>query len=205
MPYHDVGPNESVPSLAREYGLFWETIWDHPNNSDYRSARKNPNVLREGDVIFVPDIKLRQESRATDEKHRFKRKGVPIKIRLRMLKLDKPRANEGYVIEIDGKKIQGKTDGDGVLEHYVPNHVHEANLHFGAEEYKIEIGTLDPIDEITGVQHRLNNLGFDCGDEIGRLGPQTQMALKSFQTKNGLEVTGQVDEPTKKKLNELHQ
>jgi N-acetylmuramoyl-L-alanine amidase len=86
MPDHTVTQGECISSIAERYGLFWETVWNHPNNAELRQQRENPNVLRPGDVVFVPERREKLESGATDTRHRFLKKGVPAKLRLRLLK-----------------------------------------------------------------------------------------------------------------------
>jgi peptidoglycan hydrolase-like protein with peptidoglycan-binding domain len=54
------------------------------------------------------------------------------------------------------------------------------------------------------VQQRLKNLGFSCGDENNEVGPRTRAALRSFQEKHGLQMTGEIDEPTKNRLREIY-
>ena len=70
--------------------------------------------------------------------------------------------------------------------------------------FKLELGHLDPVAEATGVQARLNNLGFFCGKVDGIIGPMTQEAFKAFQEKNGLSETGTADQATRNKLAQLH-
>ena len=49
---------------------------------------------------------------------------------------------------------------------------------------------LDPIDEVSGVQGRLYNLGFRPGPHDGILGPLTEAAIKKFQQQVGAKVDG---------------
>jgi len=55
-------------------------------------------------------------------------------------------------------------------------------------------------DEVRKVQSALNQNGEDVKVD-GRWGPQTSQALRDYQQKNGLQVSGQLDEQTKQKLN----
>lgn len=84
MPQHTVRDGDCITSIAYEYGLYWETIWEDSQNSQLRQQREDPNVLRPGDVVFVPGPGLREEVGETEQRHRFRRKGVPIKLRLRL-------------------------------------------------------------------------------------------------------------------------
>jgi uncharacterized protein (TIGR02594 family) len=77
--------------------------------------------------------------------------------------------------------------------------------------YELEIGALNPIQEkapddkcLSGVQQRLNNLGFDAGVVDGIDGPNTQGAVRRFQTKFQLTVNGQADTKTQKALYDFH-
>jgi peptidoglycan hydrolase-like protein with peptidoglycan-binding domain len=46
------------------------------------------------------------------------------------------------------------------------------------------------------VQQRLNNLGYDAGPPDGQLTPQTQGAIRQFQSDVGLPASGQADAST---------
>ncbi len=54
--------------------------------------------------------------------------------------------------------------------------------------------------DLMQVQGRLKELGHDPGPVDGRLGPQTQAALKAFQTDYGLAATGEIDAETRAAL-----
>lgn len=205
MPKRKVGVGESTSSLAKKKGFFWRTIWEHGENAALRAKRDDPNVLDEKDDIFIPERVIKKVSKGTEQQHVFLRKGEPSKIKLQMLQLGEPRKDEDYVLDIDGKQTNGKTDGDGRLEHFIPGDAKSGKLIFkgGKEIYYLRLGNLDPLDQISGVQQRLNNLGFNCGDEMGRLGEKTKDALRKFQVEYKLEETGEPDAATKGKLQEL--
>jgi hypothetical protein len=206
MPDYIVNQGECIESIAKDHGLFWETIWNDPKNQKLKQNRKNPNILLAGDKVFVPDLRLKQEPGATETKHRFKKKGVPSKIKL-VLKdqKSKPRANVDYVIEIDGQLYRGKTDAQGQLEYPIPPNAQKGKLIVGtqSEEYNLNLGNMDPISEISGVQSRLKNLGFNC-EVSGKLDDTTKEAIRSFQKRYGLNETGEPDDPTRQKLEQEH-
>src|SRR3954471_8350258 len=102
MAKQKVGEGESTNSLAKENGFFWKTIWDHPENAQLKSLRKDPNVLFADDDIFIPDLQTKHYDKPTEQRHRFRRKGEPCKLKLQLLKNGKPRANEAYVLNIEG-------------------------------------------------------------------------------------------------------
>lgn len=206
MPEYTVKQGDCISSIAKKNGLFWEKVWDHPNNSQLKQKRKDPNILYPGDIVFVPDKEEKEESGATEQRHRFRKKGVPAKLHLQLLEDDEPRANESYTLIIDGNLLSGTTDSDGRLEQTVPPDGKNAKLLVGEsqDEYILNLGHIDPVDTVVGVQARLNNLGFGSGKLDGVLGPETKAALKRFQTKYELPESGEPDDATQKKLFEVH-
>lgn len=207
MPQYTVRQRDCLSSIAERYGLTWQRIWEHPNNAQFRNERESPNILYPGDVIFVPDRESRDESGSTSQRHRFRRRGTT-KLKIRLLIHGIAAANQAYILEIGGSSYNGNTDVDGILEETIPTNARNGKLTLqtGEDERELllDIGGLDPITEITGVQARLNNLGYDCGRVDGRIGPLTRAALSAFQETNELEITGEIDSATRDKLVELY-
>jgi localization factor PodJL len=56
---------------------------------------------------------------------------------------------------------------------------------------------------ITRAQKLLNKLGYDAGAPPGQLCDRTRDAIKSFERRNGLEETGEVNIPLVTKLERL--
>ena len=206
MPRVTINQGDDIAKLAHEYGHFPDKIWNHPENAALKAKRKTPNQLMPGDEVFVPDLELRQENKATDQKHKFKRKGTPHKFRIQLKRLGKPRKNEDYVLEIDDKQKTGKSDGEGVIEEWIPGNAKSGRLVLqgGKEVIPLRLGDLNPVDEISGIQQRLNNLGFKCGSESGEMDDQTRRALIRFQEAYKLEASGDRDAATIAKLRELY-
>src|SRR6188768_4030025 len=100
-----VSLGDSIPSIAQDFGHFADTIWNHANNAEIKAKRKNPNILFPGDDIFVPAIRLKDFSCATDARHSFKRKGIPAKLKIQLFLLGEPRRNEDYTLILDDKII----------------------------------------------------------------------------------------------------
>lgn len=200
---------DSIPSLAVDYGFFWRTIWEFGQNAQLKALRKNPNVLLPGDEVQIPDKQERHTNKPVDAMHKFKRKGEPAVIRLQFKEEDEPLANEPYVINFDSGRIMknGTLDADGILEQVIPGNAKtaEVSLRNGKIKQTFNIGHLNPVDEIIGVQQRLNNLGCGPCPEDNQLSEQLADAIKRFQARNNLDQTGQVDAALKAKLQEMTQ
>lgn len=217
MPKQQVGEGNSTSSLAKKKGFYWKTIWEHGENAELRQKRNDPNVLAANDEIFIPELQEKKVSKGTEQEHVFKRKGEPTKIKMQLMALGTPRANEDYVLAVAGELIRGKTDGDGKLEHFIPGDASSAKLVLkeGKEIQGLRIGSLDPTDLSEGVVQRLNNLGFKAPARIKKgakaaedfveekVGKKAINALKNFQQQNELKETGKVDGATIAKLKEL--
>jgi N-acetylmuramoyl-L-alanine amidase len=122
---------------------------------------------------------------------------------------DVPRKNTPYKLTIERRTLTGETDGDGMLDVQIPANAKRGVLVIdpGNENeatYKLRLGRLTPLSELSGIKIRLRNLGFDCGNTNDEEGPSFAAALKAFQEKNGLEQTGTLNDETRAKLKEIH-
>jgi len=108
---------------------------------------------------------------------------------------------------VDGVSRSGTTDGQGGISVDIAPDACHAALTVGqggaAIHYELELGHLDPIDTISGVQQRLRNLGFDCPED-GQLGVETITALRNYQADCQIKVTGQIDSATRGQLERDH-
>lgn len=204
---HEVASGECMASIALGTGHFWEKLWNLSENGELKRIRKDPNTLLTGDRVHVPPIEEKTESGATEKRHRFRRKGVPSKLRIRCLRFDKPLANLPYRLDVDGKLSEGNTDGDGRVECPIPPGAKQGVLLVSKEgreyEFRFDLGTLPPIDTTVGIKSRLANLGFDPGEINAEDNETYRAALRRFQEKEKLEMTGDPDQATRDKLAEL--
>lgn len=199
---HRVADGDCIESIAFAYGFFPGTLWDHPENAALREKRGNPHVLTPGDVVFIPDLREKEIPGETGKLHRFRRRGVPAKLRLRLTAGDEPRADVRYSIRIDGgATVSGKSAGDGMIEHWLPPAASQAILRLETGEvYTLKLGHLRPSDDEDGVRARLVNLGYgEIVDEAALVA-----ALLAFQRDRGLEETGEADAATMDELRSEH-
>lgn len=210
--HRTVAEGDCVASIAASAGHFWETLWNAPENEALAAERGDPNSLAKGDRVFVPDLRVKSVDAETGKRHRFRRRGVPCKLVLRLLTPSgEPRKKAAYVLTVEGADSRGHTDDDGYLRIAVPPGATRGKLVVKAEdeededeELEIEIGSLAPHDTIAGAQARLRNLGAIALRVTGELDEPTKQALLAFQRGHEIEPTGELDGPTASKLREAH-
>lgn len=180
---HVVKPGECVSSIAFEAGFFWQTLWDDPENATLKEARGAPNVLLPGDRLHVPEKREKEVPCETGARHRFTRKGVPELFRLRISDQgDESLAGEPYLLDVEGATQEGEIPEDGVLELRIPPDARRGILILRrtGEEFELRLGGLDPADTTSGMQARLNDLGYECGAADGDPGERTREAIRAF-------------------------
>jgi hypothetical protein len=211
--YYTVQQGDYLSKIAKDNGFTdYSVIWNHPNNSNLKNLRQNPNVLLPGDEVFVPDMEQKQESGATDKKHTFAVNKDSLKLRLVLEDIyEKPIAGAQCALLIDGQVYQLTTDSSGKLEQEIPLDSKEGSLTirgsqtpFADEALPIKIGHLDPVNEISGQVGRLNNLGYFAGPLDGSDYVAVESAVEEFQCDNGLTVDGICGPNTQSKLKQVH-
>src|SRR5215469_1542809 len=54
--YYSVCRGDCLSSISSQFGFdAYQAIYYHPENAAFRQKRPNPNVIYEGDVVFIPD------------------------------------------------------------------------------------------------------------------------------------------------------
>lgn len=221
-PMYTVRQGDYLAKIAKDYGFAnWRTIYDDSHNQGFRQKRPDPNLIFPGDQLFIPDAQTKTVQVQTNQPHRFTltKDGVSLHLNLvdaqrnplDILKYELSTAQETMTRK---KNEPGwESLGQGLVQETFARPESKATLKIwtideGAAEpdfaYTLMIGHLDPIEQVTGMQARLNNLGFDCGAVDGTCGPKTQSSLKAFQKEYGLPITGQPDVATRDKLTAVY-
>lgn len=214
MADYTVRQGDCIESIAYDHGLPWESLWDHAKNSALRELRKVHSALAPGDVVFVPERVVREVECATSQRHTFRGKGIPSRLRIRFVDhLGAPRAAE-YVLVLAGKRTSGTLDDGWVDAPMMPDVARgtvELRWQEDGEErveaHVLELGHLDPLATVTGVQARLFNLGYYHGPIDGEAGEAFELAVVRFQLDHldeGLDPLGVVDDATRAALGQAH-
>jgi Putative peptidoglycan binding domain len=211
MPQHTVIKGDDIASIAKQYGFAdWRKIWDFAANAALRQQRPNPDQLKVDDVVAIPETDERTESVPTDASHKFRYGAPPTKFKIRLWDVDdQPMANIRYRLTVAGQEHSGETDAQGNLVEVIPADARDGELTYWLTEtdavtWTVGFGELPPWQDLAGVQARLNNLGYGAGEVNGEANETTEAAIRAFQEKNQLTVTGTDDARTRAKLHELH-
>jgi hypothetical protein len=210
MPSYTVKQGDCIASIAFQFRMPPTTIWNHSKNSDLKNTRPDPYVLFPGDVVFVPEKEPRIEERPTDARHLFTVNYMPEVLSLRFLRDNEPSAGVPYTLVIDGRLAPaGTLNSEGACKIVISPGSKHGTITLGDpnddEVYQLLLGHLDPVEEFSGVQWRLSNLGYFLPtDDAGEESPEFQDAIRAFQEDQELPTENGLDEITRQKLMEVH-
>ena len=206
---YSVVQGDCLSRIASRFGFVnWHTIYDAPENADFRTLRPNPNIIFPGDGLFIPRKAGPAVTRPTGGRHVFNLLRVGTKLRLRI----ESSVSFSYRITVGDQSREGTLDPGGIIEMPIMPDADDGQLSVWPNgdrdkdpiEWDLLLGQLDPVEEVTGVQARLNNLGYSCGKVDGIVGPKTEAALRDFQEMCELVVSGQIDAATRVELRRRH-
>lgn len=211
---HTVNQGECLSQIARDYGFDdWRTVYDASENAEFRRLRPNPNLIYPGDKIVIPVFDPGSEGAATEKTNVFEVKVGHTLLRIIVKDaLDKAIAGKKYRLTVGSlPPVEGTTAGDGLIEQEIPVDAKtgslEVFLHGKTDPpllWSLLIGGLDPLEQVSGYQARLNNLAYDSGPVDGINGQLTKGAARRFQTKQKILVDGIVGPQTRGKLKEVY-
>jgi len=212
LELYRVKPGDCLSRIAHQRGFPWRRLWDLPENKPLRDRRKNPDILHPGDLVAIPTKRAKGQQTPSAQSHRFLRHAAKAYLRLRFLEMNEPRAGDRIQLCVDGHWMNEprQLDSDGVLTAEIPAGATKARILFDGDPHPIaiDLGALDPITEISGVQGRLRNLGFDPGPPTSRLHPPLAAALRRFRAACGIgdddARSDGIGEQTRRKLVEMH-
>ena len=210
-----VPQGDYLTRLAHRMGFDADAVWSHDANRALCERRPNRELLHPGDVLHVPAPERRQGLALTPHQENRYRARIPrvgVSLTLRDA-ANQPFANKPYrVLGMGPSAHEGTTDVDGALSFSVPVSVREVRLILdgGVREYRLMIGHMDPVEELSGARKRLEHLGFlkqgavrDDGT-YGNEDAALRGALRMFQATQKITVSGDLDQATRDALVRMH-
>jgi hypothetical protein len=220
--YYTVQQGDHLTRIAISLGFpDWSRVWNAPENADLRSKRTSPDVLMPGDSLYVPDLQTKELSAATDQGHKYVLVQKPLNLRIKILdRFNDCLSNTDCNFVIGGDSKKTSTDSGGRLEHPLtlqqrraaegslqlqePLVANQQNL-VRTVQVPLQLGHIDPVDEVSGQLKRLQNLGYypplNGDDPDAKL---FRAAVEEFQCENHLTVDGICGPQTQAKLKAVY-
>jgi hypothetical protein len=196
---------DHLRKLAFRIGFDPDSVWNDPSNAQLREKR-TPNLLYPGDVLYVPDAdEVGAMALDVGTRNPYQASVPRVRNRLVFSNSDGPMAEEPYAIRgLDAPA--GATAMDGSITLSVPVTLREFHIHFKRRNVirAVRVGDMDPINEDSGVDKRLQHLGFLSPPPYWDITVQRATALRLFQAAVGVSQTGIFDATTQKALVERH-
>jgi hypothetical protein len=191
--------------LASQLGFDADEVWGLAENKPLKDSGREPNLLKDGDMLYVPDDPPQSHALVVGATNIFTSDSARVKVSVRFMAYGEALANEPYVV--DGDVPAGTLDGDGTFEAELATSVDCLVVRFPKryEAYTVNVGHLDPVCERSGLVQRLAHLGYL---PIAPTAPiedtALENALRALQRDAQIEETGEGDEATSQELVKRH-
>jgi N-acetylmuramoyl-L-alanine amidase len=165
--------SDHLLQVAHKFGFDPDEVWNDPSNADLRKLRPDFNVLLAGDVLYIPDQvdkPVTFHNLAVGSTNSFVAPNPPkVSVSVRFIDANgSTHTSKSFTIE-ELPELQGlKTTDEGVATFSVPVNLGRATLVFDetGEARSLWIASMDPIDTLSGIFKRLQNLGFIGQNEV---------------------------------------
>jgi peptidoglycan hydrolase-like protein with peptidoglycan-binding domain len=208
MEPYVVRTGDHLALIGHRLGFDPDAVWNDPANAKLKALRGNPNILRCGDVLYVPTRQKVWLSVRLGTTNRFVATVPKTSLSLTFLQAGMPVSGASCVVHGLSPPNQFTTDANGKLTLTVPLTLQALVVEFPKVPLvrQVLIGHLDPITEPNGVLQRLRSLGHvsprtivdpSDAEAVGRV-------VRAFQRARGLALTGTVDDATRAALKQAH-
>ncbi len=184
MEPYVIKQGDYVDLLAHQFGFDADTVWNDDKNTDLRQLRPDPNILHPGDVLYIPDQVSKppaMTSLSTGTTNAFVSDPPLVPVTLKFL--DPDFASQAYTVQ-ELPLLTGKTTGaDGTMTLSIPVTLATFTVVFTESGTTVgfRTGHLDPIDTLSGVFQRLQNLGYIGSDASAIPSPDINLVRTALQ------------------------
>jgi hypothetical protein len=211
-----------LTKLGHEMGFDPAYVWSHPRNAELVKKRKNQEILKAGDVLWVPDEARRRLPLEVESSNTYVARVPTVPLKLTLKLGGKVLKKEPYVLRGLGKlptasgerkdEIVGETDDEGRISLEPNVHVREVEIVLTKrkKELRLFIAGIAPDNELSGLRARLKNLGYlgakhQGAERYEALDPaMLEAAIRAFQGDFGLAVDGKITDALRAKILEVH-
>ncbi len=212
MKPYVIKQGDYLTRLAHRLGFVPEEVWNDPKNAELKAQRSDPDTLKSGDIVFIPDVPKKKNPYTSESSNTFVAKVPKLPVSLTLDHNGEPIADEKFVVRGLDEEFEGTTDAEGTVAFEVDVNLKEVVVELVDKKrsYRMLLGNLDPVDEPSGARQRLMQLGIysatlEGEDQYVAHNPkQLAAALKAFQKKSDLELTGELDEATVSALRDAY-
>jgi hypothetical protein len=174
-------------------------------NPALKRERPNPNVLNEGDSIEIPPVETKTLALASGKPHTLRVARVEVSLRIVVTDDRGAVAGRRYRLVVGDQVKEDAMPADGLIELSVPAEARDGTLEIWISDAEgvdgilvpLELGALEHESSERACSDRLENLGFATADLLD--------AIRGFQQRRGLRITGELDPATRDKLRSSHE
>lgn len=195
-----------MESIAAHHGCpSADDLYEHGDNEALRDARPSKAHLVAGDVVKIPEHEPQTFSIGPGQTKSLTVGEPRTKLRMKMCGADGTAlSGKAFVVDVGGKKIEGTTDGDGMLEAKVPPRATEATVELTEtkQRFVVRLGKIDPVDTPSGIASRLKNLGYLASDKPKK--SELDDGIRRFRRDKDLDIEGGADSELQDSLVSTH-
>jgi hypothetical protein len=159
--------------LAYKFGFDADTVWNDPKNAQLRQAghlSQDPNILYPTDVLYIPgqNVPPVMKRLAPGTTNTFISTAPVMTLTHKFVAADPTTyMSKAYTVQELDQLTGLTTDANGVVTFQVPVTLETATIVFTdtGEAWALRIGAMDPINTLSGIFLRLQNLGY-IGSEV---------------------------------------
>ncbi len=154
-----------LASLAHQFSFDANAVRSDPKNATFRQLRPDPNILYPTDILYIPDQNgsPTMKTLATGTTNTFVSDAPSVTVTHQFAGVGgSTYACAAYTVQELEQLTVLVTDENGVATFKVPVTLDTATVVFTktGESCPLSIGALDPIDTLSGIFARLQNLGY---------------------------------------------